>query len=181
MNEERKPIGKRLRFKVFNRDGFQCKYCGKTPDDDVMLEIDHINPVSKGGGNDYDNLITSCFDCNRGKADDELVSSPDNNLITLKQERMELEAAAQEAGRIRALEKDARQHMANLFCEIFMQEQVKKRHVSTLMNLCREFGISSIEDWIWLAESKVNSEQNAIKYICGIAKKVREQAQEEVA
>jgi hypothetical protein len=32
-----------------------------------VLEVDHIHPVSKGGTDDSMNLITSCFDCNRGK------------------------------------------------------------------------------------------------------------------
>ena len=59
-------ISIKLRFEVFNRDGFTCQYCGrKTPE--VILELDHVIPVSKGGTNDFDNLITSCFECNRGK------------------------------------------------------------------------------------------------------------------
>jgi hypothetical protein len=38
----------------------------------VPIEVDHIVPVSKGGKNDELNLITSCFDCNRGKSNNEL-------------------------------------------------------------------------------------------------------------
>jgi 5-methylcytosine-specific restriction endonuclease McrA len=64
----RKPISKKARFEVFKRDGFTCQYCGSHPPD-VVLEVDHIEPVSGGGSNDADNLITSCFNCNRGKAD----------------------------------------------------------------------------------------------------------------
>lgn len=63
---ERKPITKKLRFEVFKRDNFTCQYCGKMAPD-VILEVDHINPVAKGGDNNILNLITSCFDCNRGK------------------------------------------------------------------------------------------------------------------
>lgn len=67
----REPISKKLRFDIFKRDGFTCKYCGrKSPD--VILEVDHIKPVSKGGKNTVLNLITSCFDCNRGKGKREL-------------------------------------------------------------------------------------------------------------
>jgi hypothetical protein len=57
---------KSLRFEVFARDAFTCQYCGARPPD-VVLELDHIHPRSKGGGDDLTNLITSCFDCNRGK------------------------------------------------------------------------------------------------------------------
>lgn len=60
-------ISKTNRFKILSRDNYACQYCGnKAPD--VVLEIDHKIPVSKGGTNDFDNLVTSCFDCNRGKS-----------------------------------------------------------------------------------------------------------------
>jgi len=66
MAEKRIAIPKTLRFEVFKRDSFTCQYCGKMAPD-VILEIDHINPVKQGGKNDILNLITSCKDCNRGK------------------------------------------------------------------------------------------------------------------
>jgi hypothetical protein len=62
----RTPMSKKLRFDVFKRDGFVCQYCGAHPPA-VILEVDHIHPVAAGGKNRMDNLITSCFDCNRGK------------------------------------------------------------------------------------------------------------------
>ena len=67
MANTRNPISKKLRFEIFKRDGFSCKYCNAKPPN-VSLEIDHIVPVSKGGNNSQDNLITACFDCNRGKS-----------------------------------------------------------------------------------------------------------------
>lgn len=67
----RKAISKKVRFEVFKRDGFKCQYCGQAAPE-VILEVDHINPVSKGGGNDLMNLITSCKPCNAGKSDREL-------------------------------------------------------------------------------------------------------------
>lgn len=71
----RKTISKKLRFEVFKRDGFSCQYCGATPPS-IVLEPDHINPVCNGGGNEIDNLVTSCFDCNRGKSGNLLTSIP---------------------------------------------------------------------------------------------------------
>jgi hypothetical protein len=65
---DRKPMSKKIRFEVFKRDGFRCGYCGKTPPE-VVLEVDHIEPISKGGSDSIDNLLTACFDCNRGKRD----------------------------------------------------------------------------------------------------------------
>lgn len=64
----RKAISKKLRFEVFKRDNFTCQYCGKSAPD-VVLHLDHINPVAKGGGPDILNLVTSCADCNSGKSD----------------------------------------------------------------------------------------------------------------
>lgn len=59
-------ISSRVRFEVFKRDGFACRYCGQqTPK--VVLEVDHIIPVAKGGGDETENLATSCYECNRGK------------------------------------------------------------------------------------------------------------------
>ncbi|MFA7177771.1 MAG: HNH endonuclease [Smithellaceae bacterium] len=63
----RATISKRARFEVFKRDRFTCQYCGRTPPD-VVLEIDHVIPVGSGGTNDRVNLVTACFDCNRGKS-----------------------------------------------------------------------------------------------------------------
>jgi hypothetical protein len=59
-------ISKRRRFLVLQRDGFRCRYCGlRSPE--AVLEVDHITAVANGGRDDFDNLITSCRDCNRGK------------------------------------------------------------------------------------------------------------------
>lgn len=68
---KRKPIGKKMRFEVLKRDKFTCQYCGKQSPD-VVLHLDHIKPVSKGGTNTLLNLVTSCVDCNLGKGAREL-------------------------------------------------------------------------------------------------------------
>lgn len=72
---KRKAISKRLRFEVFKRDSFVCQYCGAHPPG-VLLHIDHIRPVVDGGGNEIDNLITSCEACNLGKGAISLTSVP---------------------------------------------------------------------------------------------------------
>ena len=64
---KRKSTGKRARFEVFKRDEFTCRYCGSRPPG-VILHVDHIVPVSKGGTDDLDNLATACQSCNAGKA-----------------------------------------------------------------------------------------------------------------
>lgn len=63
---KRNPIPPKKRFEVFKRDSFKCQYCGKSSPE-VTLQVDHINPVAKGGTNDIMNLVTSCAECNLGK------------------------------------------------------------------------------------------------------------------
>lgn len=63
----RKSLSKSLRFEVLKRDGFRCLYCGCTPLQSA-LRVDHVVPVADGGGDEPSNLVTSCFDCNSGKA-----------------------------------------------------------------------------------------------------------------
>ncbi len=67
MANKRRPIRLGVRFEIFKRDAFTCQYCGKRPPE-ALLEVDHIVAVSSGGTNDEGNLVTSCFECNRGKS-----------------------------------------------------------------------------------------------------------------
>ena len=65
------------RFSILERDGFRCRYCGRTArEDGVKLHVDHIYPLSKGGASTEDNLITACQECNLGKNDRVLLVSP---------------------------------------------------------------------------------------------------------
>lgn len=63
---KRKPIKRELRLAVYERDNFTCHYCGLHANEDE-LQIDHIIPVSRGGTNDFSNLVTSCSKCNKKK------------------------------------------------------------------------------------------------------------------
>lgn len=65
----REEISIRKRFLVLKRDQFTCVLCGRSGIG-VKLEVDHKIPVSKGGSNTLDNLQTLCYECNRGKRDD---------------------------------------------------------------------------------------------------------------
>lgn len=81
----RKQLGKKLRFEVFKRDSFKCQYCGRSAPD-VVLEADHVHPVSRGGQNDILNLITSCKDCNAGKSDRALT---DNSAVEKQRRQLQ--------------------------------------------------------------------------------------------
>lgn len=53
-------IYNKYRDKVFERDNYQCQYCGS----ENNLTIDHIKPRSRGGLDIPSNLVTACFKCN---------------------------------------------------------------------------------------------------------------------
>jgi HNH endonuclease len=63
---QRKPISDGVRYRVLRRDRFRCVFCGAKAGD-VELQVDHLWPVSKGGGNEEWNLASACKRCNSGK------------------------------------------------------------------------------------------------------------------
>jgi len=69
-------VSNRLRYEVLRRDNFTCRYCGASAPD-VVLEVDHVVPVSLGGTDHPRNLVAACVDCNSGKSS----SSPDDTHV----------------------------------------------------------------------------------------------------
>jgi 5-methylcytosine-specific restriction endonuclease McrA len=60
--------------KVFQRDGWRCQLCGRaTPkrlkgkQQPTSPEVDHIVPLSRGGGHVWDNVQCACRQCNGDK------------------------------------------------------------------------------------------------------------------
>lgn len=51
------------RIKVFERDNYKCKYCGRQLTR-FSATLDHLQPVSQNGLNTFENLITACLHCN---------------------------------------------------------------------------------------------------------------------
>lgn len=55
---------------LFARDDYSCMYCGRHRSElrgRQFLTRDHILPTSRGGGNTWDNVVTSCSTCNNRK------------------------------------------------------------------------------------------------------------------
>lgn len=92
---ERKTVSKKVRFEVFKRDAFKCQYCGAVAPE-VLLQLDHIQPVATGGSNDITNLITACAACNSGKGartlnDHTVIAKQRAQLEELQERREQLE------------------------------------------------------------------------------------------
>lgn len=68
-------VPKRFRRQVTNtflfaRDDYTCQYCGRHKSElkgRQFLTRDHVLPVSRGGRNTWDNVVTSCSPCNNRK------------------------------------------------------------------------------------------------------------------
>ena len=69
--EQRTLMTKKLREFIKKRDNYTCCNCGNSiyAEPNLLLEIDHIIPVSKGGCTEEKNLQTLCWKCNRSKSD----------------------------------------------------------------------------------------------------------------
>lgn len=67
--EQRNLMTTKLRDAIKARDNFTCCFCGNSTEKEpnLLLEIDHIIPVSKGGCTTEENLQTLCWKCNRSK------------------------------------------------------------------------------------------------------------------
>jgi Ftsk gamma domain/HNH endonuclease len=70
---DREPIPAQLRFRVLQRDGFRCVYCGQSAQDGAVLHVDHVVPVAAGGETTEDNLVSACSTCNLGKSASQVI------------------------------------------------------------------------------------------------------------
>ncbi len=67
---QRALMTSRLRNSIKARDNHACRYCrvSLAAEPHLLLEVDHIIPVSRGGLTTPDNLQTLCWRCNRTKS-----------------------------------------------------------------------------------------------------------------
>lgn len=67
---QRNLMTDKLRKKILERDNYTCQNCGNSTynEPNLLLEVDHIIPVSKGGKTIENNLQTLCWKCNRSKS-----------------------------------------------------------------------------------------------------------------
>ena len=146
----RKPLSKKIRFEIFKRDSFTCQYCGqKAPE--IILQVDHIDPVATGGNNNILNLITSCFDCNNGKGvnklDDNTVVKKQRDQLELLQERKEQIEMMLEWHKgladVKALLKDA---LKEFWEDLAPGYSITEHGVKTINKLLREYTYEEIKE-----------------------------------
>lgn len=71
IKEQRALMTRKLRAYIKERDNYTCCICKNSVynEPNLLLEVDHIIPISKGGMTEENNLQTLCWKCNRAKAD----------------------------------------------------------------------------------------------------------------
>lgn len=167
---QRTPLSKKARFDIFKRDAFCCQYCGKTPPA-VVLEVDHVLPVAAGGTNATHNLITACFDCNRGKSDGLLSAVPASVA-----EQAEL--AAEKLEQIKAFDRlikaqrrtEERQidEVQEAFQMSFEGYTFAPKFRHSIRIFLRNIPVHELVDYMHLACSRMNDKDRSLSYFCGI-------------
>lgn len=167
---KRVAIGKKARFEVFKRDGFRCIYCGNSPPK-VLLHVDHVHPVCKGGDNDADNLVTACDACNLGKGGIELSAIPPTieEKTTILREREEQVAAFNEA----VLEKQQRREdtiweVANVFLRDWNETAFRRDWFASISYFSDRLDLEQLVDAAWSSIEKGFSKDRTFRYFCGI-------------
>jgi hypothetical protein len=169
--------GNKLRFEVFKRDLFKCQYCGRTPPD-VVLELDHINPKSKGGKGNIDNYITACFECNRGKRDNLLTDIPNTlaeKIPVLKEKSQQLKEYNKLVKDIEKQEMDSCDIVISYYKETFPNYSPTINFTrNTMKKFLRQLPIEDVIEAMQIACSKCKGTNeywdsfDTLKYFCGV-------------
>jgi len=171
MSVKRVSISKKIRFEVFKRDDFKCQYCGSTPPN-ITLEIDHIKPVSKGGTNDINNLVTSCFNCNRGKSNIELKTLPNqlnDNIEILREKEEQLKEYHKLIRNIENRNSRNIQKVTDRFESYYPEKTLAEtfKNVS-LRTFVKKLDVYDVLESLDKAYSKMHNSESTLKYFCGI-------------
>lgn len=175
-------ISKSLRFEVFKRDSFTCQYCGRqTPQ--TILEIDHIIPKSKGGTDDINNLITSCFDCNRGKgavplAVLRIADTRKQEIQRLKERQKQIEAYEKFLHEEKVKEEQILQEINDYwasFCD--GQFILNEDGLSSVRRFLTKLTPTEVKEAISIAANAVEDVEDRFRYFCGVChNKIAEKA-----
>lgn len=178
MKNKRKAISQKLRFEVFKRDSFKCQYCGHSAPD-ALLQVDHINPVKRGGKNDIINLITSCAKCNMGKGatpldDNTAMAKSKKQMDELNERRQQLEMMVKWKNGLQDMTDSA----LSAICDIFTKYNcpLKNESISEIKSLLRRFSFDELYDAAIISIDTYglppNSEYNNYYYVKRVVGKI---------
>lgn len=164
-------LSKKLRFEVFKRDGFKCSYCGQAPPA-VVLEVDHVEPKSLGGKDEINNLITACFDCNRGKTNVPLSSIPpkiSENIEALKEREEQLKEYRKYLKKIESRINGDIRKVSKIYEDKYEGWTFSDSFKMSIKRFLESLPVNEIEDSILIAINKFPSDKDKVlNYFCGI-------------
>jgi hypothetical protein len=167
-------VGPRLRFEVFKRDNFTCRYCGrKSPE--VILQADHVIPVAEGGGNEIENLVTSCFECNSGKGKILLtLLSPEGDVtekaVLLAERERQLQEYNEVRRRMRERENADIQQIMEAWERLWGGRSVDYfPNEAQLRSLLNETTVYDLLDAVEIAAEKTSPSYARVRYFFGVA------------
>jgi DNA-directed RNA polymerase subunit RPC12/RpoP len=175
-NEKRKSVSKKLRFEIFKRDGFRCQYCGATPVEQT-LQVDHVVSVASGGGNDQDNLITSCWPCNIGKGARDITVAP---MPMERRAKDTAEREAQLAGFQEIFEAKRNRIEDETWRVIYILDEFAEKSgktnkvwFSSAQMFVKKMGVHQVLDAAEIASAKFRfRSESRFRYFCGICWKM---------
>ncbi|CAG4889454.1 HNH endonuclease [Paraburkholderia gardini] len=172
-------MSKTTRFEVFKRDGFTCQYCGAHPPE-VKLEVDHIVALAEGGAEEFDNYITACFPCNRGKGARSLDAIPQS----LADKAVEI---AEREEQLRGYHAVIQAKRSRIEAEIERVNEVYERFVPgyelsessriSVRNFIEKLDVFEVIEAMEIAGNRwIHSNSKVFRYFCGICwNRIREQ------
>ena len=158
MATKRVGLSKKARFEVFKRDGFRCQYCGASAPD-VLLVVDHIVPVAKGGKNNILNLATACEPCNAGKGarelgDHSVVEKQRDQLQQLSERREQLEMMIRWKEGMCDLRVEAVDRLADLWTRLVPGYSLNEKGRQELKKLAGRYDVSEIMEAMEIASTR---------------------------
>lgn len=170
-----------VRFDVFKRDDFACVYCGRRPPA-VTLEVDHLIPRAEGGDDDYENLVTSCWDCNRGKGATPLDVPPPNipdleqqaELIREREKQLRAYNAAQQERRERR--EQGFNETWNYWFDLWGYVELPRYYLpweGALRKYLDLLGVSEVKEAMDISYARFHGRltTNAVRYFIGVCKR----------
>lgn len=174
-------VSTRTRFEVFKRDGFTCQYCGRNRDGDgVKLHVDHVIPCKEGGGDELENLVTACQDCNLGKAAKLLderapVADIDEQIEAMRARRAKLQTYAAEKQYEKALRDHEFATAWNYWFEAWDAESLAKFHCpwqNVVRGYVDKIGVDEVKDAMDITVRKFEwISAGAVRYFNGVCKR----------
>ena len=166
---KRTAVSKKVRFEIFKRDDFTCAYCGSKPPKTV-LEVDHILPVSKGGTNALENLITSCFECNRGKSNISLQSIPtslEDKAIIAAAKSEQYKAYLKHVKQIEKFNLQLVDMVEAAYNDFYPDYYLTPKFRNDIKMFIDKLGVTAVCEAMRISCSKFDEDQS-LKYFCGI-------------